>query len=335
LLRATLHEQEIRRAIGVPGTGDLVVDGLAALDAVADRCLYFIDREVAIAIRDSLAARKGCIAIVRHGSALVGELGACRVLETAQPRAAIARVLDFIRAVRRQPPWVDARKIAPGAVVSPLAVVEGNVEIGEGAVVEAFCTVGPDVRIGRGSLLRAGVRVYPRVSVGEESVIGANAVIGSEGFGFVRDERGDKIRIPHLGGVIIGSHVEIGALSVVQYGTISPTIIQDHSKIDDNVEVGHNAHVGRGASITGGVVIGGSAAIGAEAWIGINSSIRNGRRVGYGALVGMDVSVQQDIADNAVARAPRPDIGIRRDEGDGAAIGFTELSSDSVPRQGS
>ncbi len=100
--------------------------------------------------------------------------------------------------------------------------MEGNVEIGEGALVEPFCTVGPDVVIGRGSVIRSGARIYPRVSIGEESVIGANAVIGSEGFGFVRDEAGNKTRIPHLGGIIIGSHVEIGALSVVQYGTISP-----------------------------------------------------------------------------------------------------------------
>ncbi len=171
--------------------------------------------------------------------------------------------------------------------------------------------------------MRAGARIYPRVSIGEESVIGANAVIGSEGYGFVRDEVGNKARIPHLGGVIIGSHVEIGALSMVQYGTISPTTIEDHVKIDDNVEVGHNARVGRGASITGGVVIGGSAVIEAEAWVGINSSIRNGRRVGHRALVGMDVSVQKDLADDAVARAPRPEVGVRRGDDNAKAIGFT------------
>jgi UDP-3-O-[3-hydroxymyristoyl] glucosamine N-acyltransferase len=66
--------------------------------------------------------------------------------------------------------------------------------------------------------------------------------------------------------------------------------------------------IGRGASVTGGVVIGGSALIGEDAWIGINSSIRDGRHVGVRALVGMNVSVQEDLADNAVARAPRPEV---------------------------
>ena len=167
------------------------------------------------------------------------------------------------------------------------------------------------------------MRIYPRVSIGAGTVIGANAVIGSEGFGFVRDEDGNKTRIPHLGGVIIGNSVEIGALAVVQQGTMTPTIIEEHVKIDDNVEVGHNARVGRGASVTGGVVIGGSAVIEADAWIGINSSIRDGRRVGTRALVGMDVSVQEDLADDVVARAPRPDVQTRPDDDDRLSIGFT------------
>jgi len=308
MLRATLHEREIRRAIGASGEGECVVEGVAPLDANEDRCLYFINRAVTVAVRESLEGRSGCIVIARRGSALAGKLGTCRVLEVSRPRAAIAAVLAFIQAEGRQPPLVLARKIAREAVISPLSVVEGSLEIGEGAVVEPFCTVGPDVVIGRGSVIRSGARIYPRVSIGEESVIGANAVIGSDGFGFVRDEAGNKTRIPHLGGVVIGSHVEIGALSVVQYGTISPTVIEDYVKIDDNVEVAHNVRIARGTSVTGGVVIGGSAVIHADAWIGINSSIRDGRRVGSCALVGMDASIQDDVPDNAVARAPRPHV---------------------------
>jgi UDP-3-O-[3-hydroxymyristoyl] glucosamine N-acyltransferase len=94
------------------------------------------------------------------------------------------------------------------------------------------------------------------------------------------------------------------------------------AKIDDNVEAGHNARVGRGASVTGGVVIGGSAVIEAGAWIGINSSIRDGRRVGSRSLVAMDVSVQEDLADDVVARAPRPDVRTRPDSDDRASTGF-------------
>ncbi len=308
MLRASLHEQEIRRAVHLSGDGDLTVDGVGTLDAAEDRCLYFINRELAQTMREALVARHDCIIIVRRGSSLVGRLGTCLVLEVPDPRLAIARILEFIRTERRQQPLLSARRIARDARISPLAVIEGNVEIANGVVVEPFCTIGPEVIIGRGSVVKAGARVYQRVSIGEESVIGPNAVVGSDGFGFVRDENGNKTRIPHLGGVFIGSHVELGALSVVQSGTILPTVIEDYTKIDDNVEIAHNARIARGVSVTGGVVIGGSAVINAEAWLGINSTIRDGCRVGSHALVGMNASIQDDLLDYAVARAPRPDI---------------------------
>ena len=320
MLRAKLHEREIRRAIGLPEAGDRALDGVAPLGAAEDRCLYFINRKMTLAIRESLAMRRGCIVIARPG---IGDLGDCVVLETADPRAAIASVLGFIRAEQRQGPMVTDRKIAPDAVISPLAVVEGSVHIGEGAVVEPFCTVGPDVVIGRGTILMAGARIYPRVSIGDGSTIGANSVIGAQGYGFVRDKAGNKTRIPHLGGVTIGSHVDIGALTIIQSGTIVATVVEDYAKIDDNVEIGHNVRIGRNASIVGGVVIGGSATVGAEAWVGMNSTIRNSGQVGPRSLVGMDASVQEDLDENAVARAPRPDVGMRSDD-DRAAIGFGE-----------
>lgn len=323
MLRATLHEREIRRAAGLPAGGDRVVDGVATLDAVEDRSLYFVNRKLSDAARESLAARRGCIAIVPAGSALAGRLGDCTVLEADRPRAAIAKVLGFIRAERRQPPLVAEGRIADGAVVSPLAVVGDRVELDEGVVIEPFCVIDADVKIGRGTIIRSGVRVFPRVRIGDDSAVGANTVIGHEGYGFVRDEQGNKTRMPHLGGVLIGSRVEIGALVTVPGGTIAPTVVEDYAKIDDHVHVGHNCRVARGASVTAAVLIGGHAVVGEEAWVGMNSSIRPGRRVGAHALVGMDASVQQDLPDDAVARAPRPAVAPRPD-GDRAAIGFEE-----------
>jgi UDP-3-O-[3-hydroxymyristoyl] glucosamine N-acyltransferase len=236
---------------------------------------------------------------------------------------AISKVLNIIKAEQRQLPWVAEPKVATDAVISPFAVVDQHVEIGSGVVIEPFCVVESDVSIGRKSILRSGVRVHSRVAIGDESVIGANTVIGHQGYGFVRDELGNKTRILHLGGVVIGSYVEIGALNTIPSGTIIPTIIEDYVKVDDHVHVGHNVRISRGASVTAAVVIGGSAVIDADAWIGINSSIRDGRHVGSHSLIGMDVSLQQDLAENCVARAPRPDVKKRPDEDD-TAIGFTK-----------
>jgi UDP-3-O-[3-hydroxymyristoyl] glucosamine N-acyltransferase LpxD len=324
MLRATLHEQEIRRLINVPGKGERTVEGISPPGACDDRSLYFIYKQVTTEIHDSFSAREGCIVVVSSGSPIKDSLGSCVVLEADDPRAELARVLRFIRDEGRLSPLVTNRDIATSANVSPLAVVEGAVEIADGVVIEPFCVVGPEVKIARGSILRSGARVHPRVAIGENSVIGSNTVVGHQGYSFVRDEVGNKIRIPHLGGVVIGSNVEIGALVSLPAGTILPTVIEDHAKIDDHVHVAHNVRVAKGASVIAGVVIGGHAVIDEEAWVGMNSSIRPGRRVGSHALVGMDASIQQDLADNCVARGPRADVQIRKDD-DHTTIGFTEL----------
>jgi UDP-3-O-[3-hydroxymyristoyl] glucosamine N-acyltransferase len=321
MLRATLDEQEIRRAIGAPAEGDRIVDGVAPLDAVEDSSLVFINhKKVPDAVRDALAQRQGCIAIARQGFTLDGD---CVVIESSDPRAAISHVLEFIRSERRQPPLVVSRKIAPSAVISPLAAIEGDVEIGDGVLIEPFCMIGPDVRIGRGSIIRSGVRIHSRVAIGEESVIHANSVLGHDGYGFVRDGKGDKTRIPHLGGVSIGSHVAIGPMASVASGTIVPTIIEDYAKLGDYVCVGHNVRIGRNASLTAQIICGGHSVIESEAWIGLNATIGEGRRVGARALVGMDVSLQSDLPDDTIARAPRPEVETRPEDDDLAAIGFT------------
>lgn len=320
MLHAVMEEREIRRAIGLPEAGERRVDGVATLDVVADRCLYFVNRDVTDAMRERLASRSGCIVLAPIGSDS-GAWGTCLVIECADPREAMAKVLGFLRRERRQGPLVAARAISPAATVSPLAVVEGDVEIGEHVVLEPFCVVGPDVRIGSGTIVHAGARIFPRVSIGRDCVIGANAVLGHDGFGYVRDEDGNKTRIPHLGGVVVGDHVDLGAFASVPAGTILPTVVEDYVKVDDHVHVAHNVRLGRNATLTAGVVLAGHCVVGTEAWVGINASVRDGRRVGAQALVGMDASVQDDLADDAVARAPRPEIRARTD-GERAAIGF-------------
>ena len=321
MLRAPLHETEIRRAMGLPEEGSRTVQGLAPLGAAEDRCLYFVNKKLTEPIRQSLSTLRDCIVIVPTGSLRARELQDCAVLEAKDPREAIMKVLHFIQTTRRYEPWVKQPRIEDGVIISPHAVVDEHVEIGAGTVIEPFCVVEGDVRIGRGSILKAGARVCSRVTIGDNSFVGFNSVIGHQGFGFVRDDDGNKRRIPHLGGVVIGSFVEIGSLTTVPSGTILPTRVDDYAKVDDHVHVGHNVHVAKGASVTAAVIIGGTSVIEEEAWVGMNCSIRDGRRVGRRSLIGMDVSVQEDIADGYVARAPRPEVRARTDD-DGLTIGF-------------
>jgi UDP-3-O-[3-hydroxymyristoyl] glucosamine N-acyltransferase len=321
VLRAPLTESEIRRVLALPEGGDRTVDGVAPLHVAAERCLYFVNSEVTAAIRESLGVRPGCIVIAPTGSADRFAGTDAVVIEQPDPRAAIARVLGFIREEKRVTPLVAARAIASTASISPMAVIEGDVEIGDGCVIEPFCVIGPDVRIGSGTVIHSGTRVFPRVQIGADCVICPNVVIGHQGYGFVRGPGGNKIQIPHLGGVTIGSNVHVGASTTIQAGTILPTLLEDYVKLGDLALLGHNVRLERNASVVGGAMLGGRAVVGREAWVGMNVTIRDGRRVGEYALVGMDSSIQNDLEDLAVARAPQPEVRARTEEPDGS-IGF-------------
>src|SRR5215471_2286769 len=184
MLCAKLQEREIRRLIGLPPEGQRTVEGLSTLDQLEDGCLYFINEEVTDAWRESLAVLEDCMVIAPKGSAIAGDWGKCLVLEADDPRAAITRVLAFIRAERRHPNLTAERRVANGALISPLSVIEGAVEIDDGVIVDPFCVIGPDVRIGKGTIIRSGARLFPRVVIGEQSVVGPNTVVGHDGYGY-------------------------------------------------------------------------------------------------------------------------------------------------------
>ncbi|MGC9219274.1 MAG: UDP-3-O-(3-hydroxymyristoyl)glucosamine N-acyltransferase [Athalassotoga sp.] len=159
------------------------------------------------------------------------------------------------------------------------SVICTNSIIEEGTKIEPFVFIEHDVKIGKNCLISAGVKIGPYVSIGDNTIIRENTVIGNPGFGIERDPDGTTYRIPHLGGVKIGSNVEIGALSVVDAGTIEPTIIEDYAKIDDQTHISHNCKVGRGTLIASGATLSGSVSVGKNCWIGPNASIVNGLKV--------------------------------------------------------
>ena len=319
MLHAHLHEREIRRLLGQPEAGQRVLEAIAPLHEPADHCLYFVNRDVDEPLREELRSRRGCVVIAKHGEAARDDWGEAVVIETRDPRAAIAAILVFLESEGRLVPRVRTRRIDPSASISPLAVIEGDVEIGERAVVEPFCVIGPDVRIGSGTIIRSGARIYPRVTIGSDCQIGANAVIGY-GFGFVRDDEGNKAPLPQLGGLIIGDRVYVGSSSIVQSGTLQPTVLEDYVKISDLVMVGHNVRVGRNTTIIPGGMIGGSAIVEADVWMGLNATVRDGATVGRGSLVGMDGSVQDDVPGASAVRAARSEVRSR--DGDANVDGF-------------
>jgi len=134
--------------------------------------------------------------------------------------------------------------VEEGAVIYPFAFVDHHAVIGKGAVLMPNVFVGRGSRIGAGAVLMPSVVVYPGVEVGENTVVHGGAVLGADGFGYV-EFQGLRVKIPQVGGVIIGRDVEIGANSCVDRATMGSTIIGEGTKLDNLVQVAHNVKIGK------------------------------------------------------------------------------------------
>lgn len=172
-----------------------------------------------------------------------------------------------------------------------------NAIIGNNAYIEPQCIIGHDVVIGDDANILYGTVIKNSI-IGNDFLANEYAVIGSFGFTMAYNEEQNKIRIPTLGRVIIGNHVEIGAHDNIARGSAGETIIEDNVKIDSLVYIGHDVHLKRNVQINAGVIVGGFTQIGESSFIGVNASVRNRIVLGENSIIGMGSTVTKNIDDN-------------------------------------
>jgi UDP-3-O-[3-hydroxymyristoyl] glucosamine N-acyltransferase len=189
--------------------------------------------------------------------------------------------------------------------VASTAEIDQDVLIPSDTFVGHFCRIESGAVIGRGTILDDHVVIGRNTRIGEYCHVGAHSVLGHAGFGFEFEPDGMPIRIPHLGGIVLGSHVELGAHTTVARGTLDNTVLEDGVKSDDHVHIAHNVRIGRRTIITAAVEISGSVTVGSGVWLGPNSSINNGVRIGERALVSIGAVVTRDV-EAAVVVAGNP-----------------------------
>ncbi len=158
----------------------------------------------------------------------------------------------------------ELAKVSPSAIIMPQAVVMQGAEIADEAIIYPHVTIGPGAKIGKQTLLHPGVVIGYNCIVGNHCIIYGGSVIGADGFGY-HDYQGKRYKVPQVSHVEIHDYVEIGANSCIDRGTIEPTIIGAHTKIDNQVQIGHNCVVGEHVIMAGNVGVSGSVTIGNQA----------------------------------------------------------------------
>jgi UDP-3-O-[3-hydroxymyristoyl] glucosamine N-acyltransferase len=220
------------------------------------------------------------------------------VVETRQPR------LWFARAARLFKRALLPAGVHVTAVIGALAELGKDVTIGAGAVVgecavigagtriEPNAVVGPYVHIGENCHIYSHVTLYRGTTLGNRVVIHAGAVLGADGFGYVRDEKtGVYTQFPQQGELLIEDDVEIGANSTVDRGALTRTRIGRGTKIDNLVHVGHNCDIGENAILVALTGISGSCTVGDGAIIAGQVGLGDHAHVGPGVILGGQAGV--------------------------------------------
>ena len=223
-------------------------------------------------------------------------------LRLANPYLAFSKALGIFY----QPP-----RYAPG--IHPTAVIDPTATMGADAHVGAYAVIGPGVRIGDHATILPHVVLYSGVSIGshffahahavvrEGCVLGDHvtlengAIVGSDGFGFAKDQEGSWHKIPQSGPVRIGSRVDIQANACIDRATVGATEIADGAKIDNLVQIGHGSKVGKNTLVCAQTGLAGSSVVGANAILAGQAGVAGHCTLGDGVILTAQSGVSHDV----------------------------------------
>lgn len=180
----------------------------------------------------------------------------------------------------------ESAKVGEGCYIGAYVVIDEGAEVGEGVSLYPHVYIGDGAKVGAGSTLYSGVKVYEGCKIGQRCVLHSGAVVGSDGFGFAPNAKGEYDKIPQIGIVTIEDDVEIGANTTIDRATMGSTVISKGTKIDNLVQIGHNVVVGSHTVMAGQSAIAGSAKVGSRCMIGGQAGIVGHITVGDGTVVG-------------------------------------------------
>jgi len=226
----------------------------------------------------------------------------------------------FIKIIYKLHPELDlhhslkhqTKMIADSAVVAKDAIIYPNVFIGENVKIGSYTVIYPGVVILKDSMIGISGVIYPNVSVyqntriGNRVTIGSGSVIGSDGFGYVKDDDSTMIKVPHLGGVLIEDDVEIGSNTSVDRGTMGDTVIKKGSKIDNLVQIAHNCIVGENNILCGMVGLSGSTELGNNVIMAANSGTKGHIKIGDNCVVTALTNVSKDLKPGSSVKGVYP-----------------------------
>ena len=278
----------------VVGDEQVMITGINSLeDASQGEISFFADPRYKKSLEETRASALLVASVIDHyeGPQVV----------VSNPSLAYARLTSLfqppqprISGISKKAFISKSSKIGENVSIYPLVYVGEEAVIGDNTTLYAGVFVGDRVRVGSGTVIYPNVSILHDCVIGNEVIIHAGSVIGSDGFGFVR-QGNINVKIPQIGYVQIDDQVELGANNTVDRAALGRTWIKRGVKTDNLVQVAHNVVIGEDTVIVALTGISGSVNIGREVVIGgqvgINDHITIGDRVMIGSQSGVAKSV--------------------------------------------
>jgi len=250
------------------GDSNILIDSVASLESSNQNSISFFNNPKYL---DLLKITKAAVVIInieslalRQGPAIISNnpyLYFAKVSRLLNPSKVLKKEIHKSAIIH------PTCKLGQDIFIGPNVVIEENVSIADGVAVQAGVIIESDIVIGDNSIIHPNVVIKTKSIIGKYCTIYAGCVIGSDGFGYAKDN--DKwLAIPQIGKVVLGDNVDIGSNSTIDRGALDDTIICSGVKIDNLVQIGHNCIIGENTIIAGCAGIAGSATIGKNCAIG-------------------------------------------------------------------
>ena len=275
------------------GDGDVRISGVTSIASASAGDIVFVEDEKHLP--SALHSRAGAV--------IAGKFAATAscdrpLLISDRPKLAFARAARFLDEAERVEGAAkgsvhSTAVIHPSAVLGRAVCVDARAVVGEAArigansQIRAGSVIAAGVKIGRGCILYPNVTIYPGSTLGDRVIVHAGAVLGSDGFGYVRDSKnGHYEKFPQVGRLIIEDDVEIGANTTIDRGALDETRIRRGAKIDNLVHIGHNCQIGEDVVIAAQTGLSGSIVIENGAVLGGQVGVGEHARIGEGVMLG-------------------------------------------------
>lgn len=248
----------------IAGDPNTEVDHVATLGNAGPGAISFLANP---AYREQLAETKASAVIL--GDDAVGDCPVAALLSD-DPYVIFARVADFLYPRRIYPPAVhpsavidEGAEIDPTAHIAALAYVAAGSKVGARAYIGPGCVIGAQCDVGDDTHLSANVTLVENVRIGRRGLLHGGAVLGADGFGHKLTDTG-WLKVPQVGGVVVGDDVEVGASTTIDRGAIDDTVIGNGVRLDNQIQIAHNCRVGDHTVIASGTGVSGSTTIGSR-----------------------------------------------------------------------